>query len=50
MQDGEIVSPIGQFSIGIISPIFLVNLTYAIIFAIPAAVGVIILLYKKGII
>lgn len=49
-QDTEIISPTGQFSTGLISPIFLVNLTYAIIFAIPAAVGVIILLYKKGII
>ncbi|MDR4511550.1 MAG: plastocyanin/azurin family copper-binding protein [Nitrososphaeraceae archaeon] len=47
-QDSEITSSVGQFSTGLLSPIFLVQLTYAIIFLIPAAVGVIILLYKKG--
>jgi plastocyanin len=47
---GGIISPVGQFSTGLISPLFLVSLTYAIIIAIPAAVGVIIVLYKKGII
>jgi hypothetical protein len=49
-QDDGIISPVGQFSTGFITPIFLVQLTYAIIFALPAAVGVIVLLYKKGII
>jgi plastocyanin len=47
---GGIISPVGQFSTGLISPLFLVSLTYAIIIAIPAAVGVVIVLYKKGII
>lgn len=46
----SIISPVGQFSTGLISPISLVTLTYAIIIAIPAAVGVIIILFKKGII
>ena len=49
-DDGGIISPVGQFSTGLISPLFLVSLTYAIIIAIPAAVGVLIVLYKKGII
>lgn len=50
MQHGGIISPVGEYSTGLISTIFLVQLTYAIIFAIPAALVVIILLYKKGII
>lgn len=50
MQHDVILNPAGEFSLGILSPIFLVQLTYVIIFAIPAAVGVIIFLYKKGII
>ncbi len=49
-SDGGIISPVGQFSTGLISPIFLVSLIYVIIIAIPAAVGVVIVLYKKGII
>ncbi|HEX6293837.1 MAG TPA: plastocyanin/azurin family copper-binding protein [Nitrososphaeraceae archaeon] len=47
---GGIISPVGQFSTGLISPIFLVTLVYAIIIAIPATAAVVIVLYKKGII
>ena len=47
---GGIISPIGHFSTGLISPIFLVTLVYVIIIAIPAATAVVIVLYKKGII
>ena len=49
-SDDGIISPVGQFSTGLISPIFLISLTYVIIIAIPAAVGIVIVLYKKGII
>lgn len=48
--NGGIISPVGQFSTGLISPIFLVTLVYVIIIAIPAAAAVVIVLYKKGII
>jgi hypothetical protein len=40
----------GDFSTGMISSLFLAQLIYAIIFVIPAAVGVMVLMYKKGII
>lgn len=47
---GGIISPVGQFSTGLISPLFLVTLVYVIIIAIPAATVALIVLYKKGII
>lgn len=50
MQHDSIISPLGRSGTGLISPIFLVQLTYAIIFSLPAALGIIILLYKKKII
>ena len=50
-QDNRIIAPVGQFSSNsLITPLFLVGLVYVIIIALPVAVGVIILLYKKGII
>jgi plastocyanin len=50
-QDSNlVVAPVSQFSNSLISPLFLVSLTYAIIIALPVAAGAIIVLYKKGII
>ena len=45
-----IVAPVSSYSNSLISPLFLVGLTYAIIIALPAAAGLIIILFKKGVI
>ena len=49
-DNNRIVAPVAQYSNNIISPLFLVSLTYAIIIALPVAAGAIVVLYKKGII
>jgi len=50
-QDNNlIVAPVSSYSNSLISPLFLVGLTYAIIIALPVAAGLIIILFKKGVI
>lgn len=49
-DNNRIVAPVAQYSNNLISPLFLVSLIYAIIIALPVAAGVIIVLFKKGII
>jgi len=44
-----IVAPVSSYSNSLISPLFLVCLTYAIIIALSVAAGLIIILFQKGI-